>query len=467
MLKKLIKNLTGIICLLFANQVYSVNYHEYNLKFNADLTEVEVTINLTSAETTLRARDSSSQIFVEPASECKTKELVTYKNKRLLLNSDIRCITYSVRLQQITESRLFKRQGNSIVTQASEWLFLPRINTSEKVLVKVALSPKHNLSVPWEPTKSVENEFLINPSPNSGTGLIIIGDFDSQIINHKGTELRVAYLPGNPVDTNMIKKWLMATVDNVSLAYGLFPNPNPQIIIVPYAKSWSKQKSPVPFGRVVRDYGESVQFFIDQRQSLNQFNKDWTATHEFSHLLLPYISWKNRWLSEGFASYYQNVLLARAGVYTEQRAWQKLYDGFMRGKVSAPELSPNSAAREGWGGNMKVYWSGAALFFIADVRLRKESGNTKSLDTTLKALKECCLPSSKSWSGSQIMRQLDSLSDTSVFSDLYDEYANNPGFLPYEEVFEDLGIQVRNGKVRLKDSENMDLRKAIVSKLIL
>ncbi len=464
-MKLLIKNIIGLICLLLSTQVYSATSHEYKLKFSVELDAVEVTIKLAHPERSLKAPNSKSQFFINLATECKTKRQITYRNKRLLLSPDTKCITYTMRLQQISGSRLFNAKGQTIVSQANEWLFLPSIKSSEKILISVDHSPKHNLSVPWEPNKFSDDEFFIKASPNSGSGLIVIGTFHSEIIKHKGTKLRVAYLPGKPVDKAMIKSWLMSTVDNISLAYGQFPNPNPQIIIAPSAKSWSRQRSPVPFGRVVRDYGESVHFFIDQRQSLQQFNQDWTATHEFSHLLLPYISWKNRWLSEGFASYYQNVLMARAGVYSEQLAWQKLYDGFMRGKRSAPELSPNSAAREGRGGNMKVYWSGAALFFIADVRLRQNSNNTKSLDTTLKALKECCLPSNKAWTGSQLMRQLDTLSDTTVFSDLYKDYANSAGFLPFAKTFKDLGIQVNNGKVKFSDNKNKAIRRNIMFKI--
>ena len=255
----------------------------------------------------------------------------------------------------------------------------------------------------------------------------------------------------------MLQKWLIQTIDNVSLVYGRFPHPSPQIIISPTASAWSRYRSPVPFGRVVRDYGESVQFYIDQRQSLEQFKNDWTATHEFSHLLLPYINWKNRWLSEGFASYYQNILMARGDMYSERLAWQKLYDGFMRGKRSAPELSPNSAAREGWGGNMKVYWSGAALFFAADMQLRLQSKNRTSLDSTLDTLQKCCLPSGKAWSGTQLMRKLDELSESKVFSRLYKEYANNAEFVDFEKYFTQLGISIHNGKVRLNKQEEFKL----------
>ena len=37
------------------------------------------------------------------------------------------------------------------------------------------------------------------------------------------------------------------------------------------------------------------------------------------------------WLSEGTASYYQNVLRARAGILPAEDAWQRMHSGFRRG----------------------------------------------------------------------------------------------------------------------------------------
>ena len=120
--------------------------------------------------------------------------------------------------------------------------------------------------------------------------------------------------------------------------------------------------------------------------------------------MLPYIKTRYRWVSEGFASYYQNVLLARAGQYTEQRAWQKLWEGFERGRKSRPELSANGAARTGIrAATMKIYWSGAAIALLADVELRRRSNGAESLDMVLDRLAQCCLPSDRAWSGPELI----------------------------------------------------------------
>ena len=41
-----------------------------------------------------------------------------------------------------------------------------------------------------------------------------------------------------------------------------------------------------------RDGGESIELFVDERRPIEDFYDEWTATHEFSHLMLPRISWR-------------------------------------------------------------------------------------------------------------------------------------------------------------------------------
>jgi hypothetical protein len=223
--------------------------------------------------------------------------------------------------------------------------------------------------------------------------------------------------------------WIDHVADQVSMPYGRFPIAAPRVLIIPTKKSPWSGDSPVPFGRVTRRGGETIELYVDVDRPIADMYADWTATHEFSHLLLPKISWRQKWISEGFASYYQNVLMARAGQYTQEQAIRKLSEGFDRGRGSRPELSINQAAEAGVReARYKIYWSGAAIALLADLRLRGRSGGQESLDTVLGRFQECCLPSKKYWSGVQFFTKLDSLIDEPVFMPLYREHANAPGF---------------------------------------
>ncbi len=279
-----------------------------------------------------------------------------------------------------------------------------------------------------------------------------------------GATLRITVR--EPIDDDKateIVEWLRTASSDVSLAYGRFPIPATSVVVIPTGRGRWGGDAAVSFGRVVRVGGEKVEFFVNADRPIEEFYKDWTATHEFSHLMLPYVSSRHKWISEGFASYYQNILMARAGRYTAREAWQKLHDGFERGRDSRPELSPNQAAASGVRrARMKIYWSGAALALLADIELRERSGGTESLDVVLDRLQVCCLPSRRTWSGPQLFSKLDSLIEEPVFMPLYRRHADTAGFPDVRQALARLGVRTIGGDVRLRDNAELtEIRIAI------
>jgi hypothetical protein len=268
----------------------------------------------------------------------------------------------------------------------------------------------------------------------------------------------------NVMDDESILEWLRVTASDVSLAYGRFPNPSPQIVVIPVGDGrQGRSASAVPFGRVIRDGGEAIELLVDRSQTMEAFLGDWTATHEFSHLMLPYVERQHRWVSEGFAQYYQNVLLARSGTYDPLTAWQKLYEGLERGRQSRPELSPNEATARGLhSARMKIYWSGTAIALMADVALRERSGGTMTLDDVMGRLQACCLPSARTWSAPELFTTLDGLTGYEVYMPLYRRYADTAGFPDTRPLFDRLGLTIADRKVRVRrGAELQHIRSAI------
>ena len=241
-----------------------------------------------------------------------------------------------------------------------------------------------------------------------------------------GTTLRISFsAPVEAVRAREVATWLRKVAENVGQVPGSLPWPD----IAVRVRDDGRNNSAVTFGRVTRDDGMAIDLFVNLERPIDEFYADWKATHEFSHLLLPRVDWRQRWISEGFASYYQNVLMARAGHYTPEQAIDKLAAGFRRGRSSRPELSPNEAALEGVRrARYKIYWSGAALALLADTRLRERSGGAKSLDTVVGDFRRCCLGTGREWTGEDLFRRFDSLLDEPVFMPLYRRYADAPGF---------------------------------------
>ena len=446
------------VLLVAGHAAAAAQVHDYLVTVAPDLESLRVRAQLSSPVSQLSSRDRDAQRHTSNVIDCGTGGRLQVRG-RTLRSRSATCIQYEFDLtaEPLRRRRSMRLQfpENRLVSPAS-WLWLPRLDADTEIRVSFDLPEGVNVSVPWLPIDDGgENAYRFGTSPASSEAIAVFGDFSYREIKVPGATLRVTLLqgddPGNPED---LISWLRAAAGNLIHVYGRFPNPSPQVIVVPIT---SFGNSAVPFGRVIRDGGEAVQFFVNPSRQLSDYLGDWTATHEFSHLLLPYVSGRQKWISEGFASYYQNVLMARSGAYSETKAWQKLHEGFERARAERP-TSPNNARSR-----MMVYWSGAAIALLADVALR-QTEDRASLDTLLDQLQACCLPSERTWDGRELFAKLDDLGGTDVLSGLYRRYANKRGMPDLTPLYDQLGIEIRDGQVRLNDAATYaNVRRAIMA----
>jgi hypothetical protein len=242
----------------------------------------------------------------------------------------------------------------------------------------------------------------------------------------------------SPAQQAKLKTWLVSVATTVSLLHGTLPRPEIRIALQPYPA-----KSAVPFARVLRQEPEGVLFYINPDRPVADYINDWTAYHELSHLFIPYPGNADIWFSEGLASYYQNVLQARAGLLTKDEAREKLHAGFERGRndsghaqLTLGELSPVMREKHAF---MRVYWSGALYFLQADLMLQNQSADKNpqlTLDDLLRDFGQCCLNSPQNGSGLAIAMEFDRLSGTDIFTRLYADYERSTAIPDYQTLLE-------------------------------
>ena len=100
---------------------------------------------------------------------------------------------------------------------------------------------------------------------------------------------------------------------------------------------------------------------------------------------------------------------------------------------------------------MMVYWSGAAIALIGDVELRQLSGGVTSLDTVLKELSRCCLPTKQRWSAAELMPKMDRVAGYDVFVPLYRRYVVQPRFPDLKETYRLLGLESNSNELRFSN----------------
>ena len=378
------------------------------------------------------------------------------------------CVDYRIDLVSMPEQghwrRPFVRAHYAVLIAPELFLWLP-VDLST-IDLRFELPQGYAVSAPWERTGSGETvSYRMDTEKTRPDGKIAVGRFDSYRLAAEDTMIDVAVLKGEPaVDPGKIRRWLDANIDAVSAVYGRFPVPRLQLLVVPLGAGGE----PVPWGQVSRGGGDAVHVYVDQRQSEIAFLDDWVLSHELSHLFHPQLDGDSRWIYEGLASYYQYVARARTGMLTPRQAWTGLHGGFERGRRgSRPGRSLNDATenmhREQ--AYMQVYWSGAAIFLLADLQLRRDSEGVLSLDRALAEFQDCCLPSDRLWRGDEFLSELDRLSGTQVFSRLAETYSDSDRFPDLNEAYRQLGLTIERAR-RLgfdSNSAGVALRDAIMS----
>ena len=430
--------------------------HEYQLEVAAGLEQISVTAQLQRKGLTLRARKSKAADLLE-LQTCSGDRIAKPNGNRIDLPDEVDCVIYTAPLASSEQSRRFRIDlPNAQLTSPSRWMWLPAITDEDRISVELTLPKGARASLPWRYIGAGRFEF--GTSPKSGFSMAVIGDFIE--LDIPGIKKPAAYV-GAKQHKQKIARWLSASASMLRGIGGRVPNDEVQILVLPVTRS--RGRSPVPFGRVVRDQGESIQFFVDLTQADKRYLQDWTAPHEFAHTLLPFVG--AQWVSEGFSGYYQNVLLARGGIYSEQQAWQHLVNSFGRAADVKNPPSPNETSdRPFWEVRMLLYWSGAALALMADAEIRFETGNAGSLDSVLATLAKCCLPSGHTWTSRELFIALDQYGAGGIGRRLYDKHADARGMPGTADVLAKLGVVVVDKSVTLDDAAPWaHVRKAIMS----
>jgi hypothetical protein len=329
------------------------------------------------------------------------------------------CLVTRVDLQAAARTRQprLALQGQQWqVVDPRRWLWRPR-RLGPDSRIRFELPPRWSASVPWPATGDAPWTYRLGSSMPGWPARTAFGHFDVRSIERAGGAMHVALLPPwTRADLERIEP----VADALQQAIGRLPRAQVQVLIVPLPG----ERRAAPWGEVMRGGASAVHLFVGADAPTDALIEDWTATHEFSHLLHPYLGGSGRWLSEGLASYYQNVLRARVGVLSADEAWQRLEAGFGRGRAdtrsTGAALSDASRGLDRTHAFMRVYWSGAAFWLEADLALRARGS---SLDAVLARYADCCLESAGPTDADAFVAALDRLAGGEIFATSYRRFA--------------------------------------------
>lgn len=347
----------------------------------------------------------------------------------LPLNRPDDCLRYAVDLpEKSTDPTSLRRVGSDALLSPDLWLWIPSPRPAG-VRMQLQLTLPDGL-VALHPFQDTLPESVF-----AWKAAGAFGHSPATPLRVDGGELSVATLgEGFGSRTDAVRDWLSRGAGEASSLFGHFPVPRALVITIP------SERSGAGFGMALRGGGPAVVIFLDRNASASSLASDWTATHEFLHLGVPRLPLEDAWLFEGLATYYTEVVRARAGVLSSKQAYQRLLEGFERGRsngtgVSLRDESSQMHERHSF---YRVYWAGAALAFLTDVEARRASGPT--LDRALRSFAECCASSEEEWTAERVLARLDQTLGAPRFTEQARRWLDRVEFPELDATLRTLGV---------------------------
>lgn len=253
------------------------------------------------------------------------------------------------------------------------------------------------------------------------------------------------------VDEELIDRWVGTAARAVSEYYGRYPVERVDIFVSSTDEGTISGGTAYGARRIVISLGPAT--------TERNLRRDWRMTHEMLHLAFPDLDDRHLWLNEGVSSYIEPIARVRINNMTEADHWKWLAEGLPNG---LPKRGDRGLDRtHTWG---RTYWGGALFCFLADLRIRQETDNRKSIEDALEAILQAGGNGDVTWPIEKVLHTGDAATGTTVLTDLYAEMATKPMDVDLPDLWRKLGVEYdrRTRQVRLDNNAPWsDLRRAM------
>jgi hypothetical protein len=368
-------------------------------------------------------------------------------------------LSYEVDLKRLARADDFdraKRVGASFVGTLSSVLLVPEPLTSEiPVTVRIEAAPDLAVAVGLRRGKSRDSYELMAHEIPVAT-YFAFGKLERQTLHVAGGRLELSRLDG-PFDPSFdeLSRWVETSAHAVSDFYRAFPVPRVSLTIIP-----APARDEVVFGKVLPESEPGIALVIGQHASKQALYSDWILVHELFHLGFPSLSDKDKWLDEGLATYYEPVIRARAGLYSELELWSELSQRMPEGLPAFTEHGLEHA--DDFHG---IYWGGAIACLLADVEARRRDP-ARGLEVGLRALREAGGTAAEVWSLDEVIGVVDRALKAPILASVVRAHAKRGTRFDLTALFTELGVtRDAHGDVQLSDEAPLAaVRRAITSR---
>ncbi len=257
-----------------------------------------------------------------------------------------------------------------------------------------------------------------------------------------GGKIEVAFSsPPTATQRKLVLDWVSAAAHAVTVYYEQFPVAH-VLIRVRFFEGRG-----VRSGQTFGWNGAFIKIAVGQSSTVADFVRDWMMTHEMVHLAFPSVAERHHWMEEGLSTYVESVARARAGDLTPEKAWGDLVDDLPQGLPKNGDRGLDFTPT--WG---RTYWGGALFCLLADIEIRKRTGNQKGLEDALRAIVKAGGTIESEWELTHALATGDCATGVPVLSELYRKMKSAPAPVDLDTFWKELGVKRQDGRTEFDDA---------------
>jgi hypothetical protein len=257
-----------------------------------------------------------------------------------------------------------------------------------------------------------------------------------------GGTIHVAFAPGDiALPREKIFDWIRTSARAVSTYYGRFPVSSLRLLIVPV------DGARVRGGTTWGYRGAAIRLPLGRDSTEENLRRDWVIVHEMVHTALPDLDDRYNWLSEGLAVYVEPIARVQAGDLTAQEIWQAMMRDMPKGLPQAGDQGLDNT--DTWG---RKYWGGAMFCLLADIEIRKRTGNKFGLQDAMRGVLAAGGNHEQDWSIERVLTTADKAVGVDVLTHLHDEMGPKPVTPDLAALWRDLGVKMQGESLAFDDN---------------
>jgi hypothetical protein len=269
-----------------------------------------------------------------------------------------------------------------------------------------------------------------------------------------GATLDISFDPNPPQDLQkLVLNWVATAARAVTTYYTKFP-----VSHVGIAINFHDGEG-VNSGRAFGWENAHISISVGLSTTATDFAEDWTMTHEMVHLAFPSVPEQHHWIEEGLATYVEPVARTRAGDLLPEKVWGDMVDAMPQGLPKSGDHGLDFTHT--WG---RTYWGGALYCLLADIEIRKRTGNRFGLENATRGILKAGGSIEVEWPLARALEIADKAVGVPVLEELYNRMRAMPVTPDLNQLWKDLGVERRDGTVVFNDSAPLaSIRRAITA----